>query len=670
MAIKSIVFVDVVTKTDKSQKSLLKYAAVVGIAALAIKGMISVGKKLIEVYKVQEQAEAKFIGALRATGTEATVSAKNFFALASSLQQVTLYGDEATIEATALLQSLAKLSDKGLKKLVPLIQDFATGMRVDLNAAMSLVGKTLGSSTNALTRYGIEVDMTGTKEEKLISLTKSLEEKFGGMAKAVADTATGAMTQLSNAFGDLKEEAGESLAKGIKPVVTWLTKVMEKASASAKEIKAINEALKSIGAEEGDTLDELYAKRKIYTQAITDLGEEELKKLIKVTDQFLRSENYRLKKSDEIRYAYSLERTIINNKIHSVETEIKVLESLATIEADLKREKEEAALIADKASEKEAAAAKELLTWLDKVQDAFDETKEGRIAAVQASITWFETEQKLAVKTAHMFEPILAMLHEQKRLLEEVPESKVKALIIKERDLRLAGLQKQVNDYRDMTDQFNFLRLDDEAKEIESLQKLADEFIAAGLKKIEVTKWVEKEIAEIKRVYVDKEKQETADKIKFYLEQWQIFSEATGKFLVEASKGWDILKKAAQDVIANILKMLGTEASVKATTALIALQFGEAAKQAGIAGLYFAGAGAVQAFEKGGVIDEPIFGVGKSGQKYSFGESGPEEVRPIGQASRGVVFDVHGNTFVGTGGLREFAIEMRREFDSITVLGL
>ena len=644
MAIKSSVFVDVVTKTDKSQKSLLKYAAVVGIAALAIKGMLSVGKKLIEVYKVQEQAEAKFIGALRATGTEATVSAKNFFALAGSLQQVTLYGDEATIEATALLQSLAKLSDKGLKKLVPLIQDFATGMRVDLNAAMSLVGKTLGSSTNALTRYGIEVDMTGTKEEKLISLTKSLEEKFGGMAKAVADTATGAMTQLSNSFGDLKEEAGESLAKGIKPVVTWLTKVMEKASASAKEIKAINEALKSIGAEEGDTLDELYAKRKIYTQAITDLGEEELKKLIKVTDQFLRSENYRLKKSDEIRYAYSLERTIINNKIHSVETEIKVLESLATIETDLKREKEEAALIADKASEKEAAAAKELLTWLDKVKDAFDETKEGRIAAVQASITWFETEQAFAVKTAHMFDPILEMLYEQKRLLEEISEIEQPTFNIM--NLELEGIR-------------------DKAYEVAEQMGLIPATIELAMRESE--KWsdslkpVIEEVNELKEAFQEIAAQTLVD-----------LGFAIGAIIGGEEEGLRKLVQVFQDSLSDVLLMFAKHLAILAVVALLPPPIGPAAAIAyGAAAIAAAaGAGFIQSFEKGGVLNEPVIGVGKSGQKYSFAEHGPEEFRPIAQASKSVVFDVHGNTFVGAGGLREFAIEMRKEFGHIDVLGL
>jgi len=83
-----------------------------------------------------------------------------------------------------------------------------------------------------------------------------------------------------------------------------------------------------------------------------------------------------------------------------------------------------------------------------------------------------------------------------------------------------------------------------------------------------------------------------------------------------------------------------------------------------------AGAGFIQSFDKGGVLNEPVIGVGKSGQKYSFAEHGPEAFTPVARASKSVVINVHGNTFVGAGGLREFAIEMKREFDSIQVLGL
>ncbi len=231
---------------DTKRKAKIAFGAVV--VAVAAVGVVV--KQLISAYREQEQAEAQFIGALRATGTEATISAQAMFAYAAELQQVTLFGDEATISAMALLQSLADVGEKGLRTLMPLIQDFSSAMGVSLNTATALVGKTLGSTTNALTRYGVEVDMTGTKAEKLVSLTTALEEKFGGMAAVVADTATGAITQLGNAMGDLREEGGMAIAEFMEPTVRWLTGIIQKAATARQRMRELKKLMTDEGWDE------------------------------------------------------------------------------------------------------------------------------------------------------------------------------------------------------------------------------------------------------------------------------------------------------------------------------------------------------------------------------------------------------------------------------------
>ncbi|KKL13897.1 hypothetical protein LCGC14_2521180, partial [marine sediment metagenome] len=79
-------------------------------------------------------------------------------AFASGLQKVTTFGDEATLSAMAMVQQLADLNQEGLEKVTPAMLDFAAAMDVDLQTAATLIGKTLGSTTNALSRYGIEID--------------------------------------------------------------------------------------------------------------------------------------------------------------------------------------------------------------------------------------------------------------------------------------------------------------------------------------------------------------------------------------------------------------------------------------------------------------------------------------------------------------------------------
>ena len=644
MAIKSSVFVDVVTKTDKSQKSLLKYAAVVGVAALAVKGLVAIGKKLVEAYKVQEQAEAKFIGALRATGTEALVSTKNFFALASSLQQVTLYGDEATIEATALLQSLAKLSDEGLEKLVPLMQDFATGTKMNLNAAMSLAGKTIGSTTNALTRYGIEVDMTGTKEEKLAELTERLTIKFGGMAKAVADTATGVLEQLANALGDLREEGGRVIAEAIKPIVSWLVQVVSKAAASAKELRAINEAIILFSKGTITELEDMKLALAEKESQLRDLGGEikevsgEGRTFKDVLNTMGQSMVRGALATQNLNAAGIASIKVLAEEIIKLKNLITEKEKQLALDVELARKRLE-----------EEEALKDTLVWIDKVEIAYGKTTEGRLKAIDAEIAWFKMEQALAVKTAHMFEPILEMLYKQKIALLE----------------SLGALEAiaEVNAFSIMNSELEGIR--DKAYEVAEQMGLIPAVIELAMRKTE--QWA----SSLEPVVEEVDKLKEA--LRIIAEETIVnIGQAFGAMIVEG-EGLQKLLKVTQDVLSKVLLMYAKEWSVLAVGSLVPGPTFNPAAAIGYTAAAIAasaGAGAIQAFDKGGVIDEPIFGIGRSGQKYSFGESGPERVSPIGKGSPGITFNISGNTFAGAGGMREFVLELKKEFNSQKVLGI
>jgi hypothetical protein len=112
-----------------------------------------------------------------------------------------------------------------LQQIIPGVQDFAQAMGVDLNTAAQLIGKTIGSSTNALSRYGIEVDASASESEKLAQIVEELDSKFGGAAAAAADSATGALVQYENAVGDLQEAVGGLVANAMQPLVESATQV-------------------------------------------------------------------------------------------------------------------------------------------------------------------------------------------------------------------------------------------------------------------------------------------------------------------------------------------------------------------------------------------------------------------------------------------------------------
>lgn len=219
---------------------MAKFAAGIAAAVVVAKKLIDAGAEMVKAYGEQEQAEARLASAIRATGHEADINQQSLLKLASSLQKVTTFGDEATISAMAMLQQLANLDQQGLEKVTPAMLDFAAAMGVDLQTAASLIGKTLGSSTNALSRYGIEIDATASPTEKLVQLTEALNEKFAGTAETIANTTLGQIEQMKNAWGDLQEQGGKLITRVMLPLVeatadyvTHLNEVIEKRNALA-----------------------------------------------------------------------------------------------------------------------------------------------------------------------------------------------------------------------------------------------------------------------------------------------------------------------------------------------------------------------------------------------------------------------------------------------------
>lgn len=222
----------------------VKSAAGLFGAAAAFRALTGVAKDLIATYSVQEVAEAKVAAAIRATGREGQITTAAMADYAAQLQGVTTYGDEATLSAMAMVQQLANLDEEGLKQVTPLVQDLAAAMGIDLEQAAKAVGKTLGSNTNALQEYGITVDATAPKEQKLAQLTEQLRSRFGGMAQELATTGTGALQQFNNAMSDIKEFGGKALLDFLAPAIRGLTDMLSKTLQNLRAKQLLNLALK------------------------------------------------------------------------------------------------------------------------------------------------------------------------------------------------------------------------------------------------------------------------------------------------------------------------------------------------------------------------------------------------------------------------------------------
>ena len=107
-------------------------------------------------------------------------------------------------------------------------------MGMDLKSAGDLIAKTLGSSTNAMSRYGVEVKGAVGSTERIESLTNNVAKLFGGQAAAQAQTYAGSVQQLKNQLGDMGEQIGrivipvfEELAPHLRTAIDFWSKYLD-----------------------------------------------------------------------------------------------------------------------------------------------------------------------------------------------------------------------------------------------------------------------------------------------------------------------------------------------------------------------------------------------------------------------------------------------------------
>ena len=145
----------------------------------------------VDAYAEQEKAVKKMTVALMAQGTATPATVKQYTALASSLQSLTTYGDEALIEMQALLTQIGNVGPRQMKAALTASTDLASGLGVDLKTATLLVGKAFAGETGTLKRYGIVIDETKLKTEGITAVLDAIQSKFGGQAQAEAQTVRG-----------------------------------------------------------------------------------------------------------------------------------------------------------------------------------------------------------------------------------------------------------------------------------------------------------------------------------------------------------------------------------------------------------------------------------------------------------------------------------------------
>jgi murein DD-endopeptidase MepM/ murein hydrolase activator NlpD len=250
---------------DKFGKLLKAGAVAGGLAAvgIAVTKLVQVGGDLISSFAEQEQAEARLAQTLESTGFAAGLTASELTKLASELQNVTKFGDEAIISSQAVLATFKNIGEDVFPGALESILNVSEALGQDLQSSTIQIGKALNDPVEGLTALRrVGITFTAAQEDLIKSfadandlasaqgiILEELESQFGGVARAAAETATGGFTQLANVAGDTKELLGGLLSEALRPLADGFKDALlgvNQFIVSQQALKAVEEGLADI----------------------------------------------------------------------------------------------------------------------------------------------------------------------------------------------------------------------------------------------------------------------------------------------------------------------------------------------------------------------------------------------------------------------------------------
>jgi len=218
-------------------------------------------KGAVSAYNQQELAERQLAQRIKSTGYAAGMTVGELKDMASSLQKVTTYGDEAIIEMQGLLLTFTNIGRDVMPDAVMATLNMSTALGQDLKSSALMLGKALNDpilGITALSRAGIQFTVeqkemikelveTGQTVKAQQMILQEFEKQMGGAAEAARDTFGGSIQALANEFGDVLEKIGRILSDFLTPAVNVLQGAFELLNKIFKDTKSsielVNEEL-------------------------------------------------------------------------------------------------------------------------------------------------------------------------------------------------------------------------------------------------------------------------------------------------------------------------------------------------------------------------------------------------------------------------------------------
>ena len=219
-----------------SSEALASAGAVVSVAA-AVKKTVAALNECAAAYRVQKNAEEALQIAAKNNpylNDESVYNLRNF---ASELQSLSEIGDEVSLQVMSQLAATGR-NEEQITQIMSAAADMAAVTGQDLASAAQQLNATLNGNAGLLGRQiGAINDLTKEELENGRAI-ELVAKQYKGVAAATADVEV----QLSNAWGDFKENIGRGWQNVTQPVKQFFLDVLNDINEATAKTNALKDA--------------------------------------------------------------------------------------------------------------------------------------------------------------------------------------------------------------------------------------------------------------------------------------------------------------------------------------------------------------------------------------------------------------------------------------------
>lgn len=218
-------FDDMRSKTEDLEGKLNTVAKVSAVAFAALTAEVGFS---VAAFADADAKSRSLTTALQNQGIYTGALEARYKSFAEAIEAKTNLDGDDIVGAQATAQAYLKQTQI-TQGLTNSIADLSVGMKMDLNSAAELIGKTIGTTHNAFARYGLVLDEGMTKQDRMAKVMDFVNSKFAGQAEAAAQ-GIGSIKGWGVAFGNVQEEIGQRFS----PVIIYATKMLKDMAGSMK----------------------------------------------------------------------------------------------------------------------------------------------------------------------------------------------------------------------------------------------------------------------------------------------------------------------------------------------------------------------------------------------------------------------------------------------------